>query len=1114
MFELPIELTTKPLALIGLTGLDIANPVHRSIWDAFSNNRRLENIVIQFKLLSPAHQFPRVKPKRNLYEWYKPKGILKRNWMNKYLNEIPAVVVVFYDLDWNDPQWNDKKLECASKVQTLRNALEGRNTKIAVVLIQQCTQPPPGSEDALATERATAVCGACELPPKLLYILPHGNHLLGYTSRLENALFDLAQHFYHHEYKTVKGHRDQLDKTVHQHLFVRHHYKMAFLNELKQDQTLAKKHYEQAYTNLSEIKLKDTNALEVKIVAWFINYKLCKILFNLNIAKEAIAQFKHHTDRFKLMTGPKELIFEHHAWMCSQFSTFAELFDEAIHQGLPALQIQHPGYYFQLAAQYASFRQAACKELCQNINSYPDPDPLVGEDKLEFYGQRPWRPEKLSAEPADSAKETIAVQALQYKEKLVDHSKIIIALLGNAISQFKVYRCPRMRRVLVVQMAEEYYNSKDYGKVLTLLMHMLWEYHGERWPVLITNILKNALRAAYLSTSIQDYITLACEALGPSTTFSEDYKAAVYNNVINVLNKKPPNAEPDLPDDVKLPALEKWEAEFNKTEPIVFTIDDNNMSSFVEVKARFLQPKYAVNSVVNVEVIIRNLYSGTIEFSKVSITIGNPGYSSELTITDAENGNLIFNGKEMKKLHYQFQAPQTTNGNEIRISTISLYMGNDTICCIVLRFSAVGRETNFLSRLYPEIQQLRGEFELIQPLVTAEIIQEESSLNISAESSSPALLGEWFPIKIFVTANENLSSALLNVSLVSDGAMEQSTELSLTMLNKQSLITIPIGDLEKNCSSNETVYLRAHKVGDRNVHIKVIYSNSEEIKGAKELTYSLSVTKPFEVSTLFYTTLFEPMTKGFINEPFIIMPHISCVSPWPINIISTSIELVNNICILYSCLKLLFHVIIKRIIIQGESIARESTDQSVSILAGITLTEGETGTDSYCLVPKTGSEQPTSTGVYTIKWKRANDENAIETSSSVTLAPLWVEDAVIGLEAKLPPHGWVRTPLLISYFIKNHSDYMIKLRLIMQASDAFMFAGQKQVDIYILPKNERKVEWILRPLVAGFVQLPTLSLAVPSDEEHKVSKARILEVIERSIPSHIYILPTSQTLEE
>ncbi|XP_017788618.1 PREDICTED: trafficking protein particle complex subunit 11 [Habropoda laboriosa] len=1096
MCELPRELTTKPLALIGLTGLDIANPIHRSIWDTFSNNRRLESSAIQFKLFSPTHEFPTVKPKRNSYEWCKPKGILKRNWMNKYLNEIPAVVVVFYDLDWNDPQWNEKKMECASRVQSLRNALDGRTTKITVVLIQHCAQPPPGSEDAIATERATAVCGACELPPKLLYVLPHGNHLQGYISRLESVLYDLTQSFYHHEYRIVKGHRDLLNKTVqktaHKHLFVRHQFKMAFLNELKQDQNLAQKHYTQAYSNLLEIQITDTNVMEIKTIACFINYKLCKVMFNLNVPKEAVSQFRHHTDRFKTWTGPKELIFEHHAWMCSQFSTFAELFNDAIRQGLPAVQTQHPGYYFQSAAHHASLRQAACKELCQNVTSYPEPDPLAGEEKLEFYGQRPWRPGKLNAESADPAKEANAIiQALQYKEKYtVDHSNIIIGLLGNAISQFKLYRCPRMRRVLIVQMAEEYYNSKDYGKVLTLLMHMLWEYHGERWPVLITNILKNALRAAYLSINIQDYITLAFEALGPSTTFSEDYKLAVYNNIINILHKRPPSPEPDLPDDVTHSAVEKWVMGLNQSEPIVFTIDDNNMSSFIEVKARFLQPTYAVNSTVSAEIIIRNSYNGSVEFSKVSLTISSSEYNSELIVTDAEHSNLVFHGNEVKKFPYEFQVPQQNDSNKIRITTISLYMGSETTCSIILRFSSVGRETNFLSRLYPEIQQLRrGEFETIQSLVNADIKQEESSLSISVESNNPALTGEWFPIKIFISANENVFSAFLNVSLVSDGVNEQSTELSLTMNTKQSVISIPIDNLDQNSTIQQTMYLRAHKVGDRNIHMKVDYSRSEQIKGSKELTYSLSVAKPFEISTLFYTTLFEPLTKGFINEPFIIMPHISCVSPWPISIINTSIEL-------------------------GDSVERENEDQSVSVLADVTLSEGETGTDAYCLIPKVGGEQPISTGVYTIKWKRANDDNALETSSSVTLAPLWVEDAVIGLEAQLPAHGWVRTPLLISYFIRNHSDYMITLRLTMETSDAFMFAGQKQVDIYILPKNERKVEWILRPIVAGFVQLPTLSLTVPIDEEHKLSKARLLEVVERSIPSHIYILPTSQTLEE
>lgn len=73
------------------------------------------------------------------------------------------------------------------------------------------------------------------------------------------------------------------------------------------------------------------------------------------------------------------------------------------------------------------------------------------------------------------------------------------------------------------------------------------------------------------------------------------------------------------------------------------------------------------------------------------------------------------------------------------------------------------------------IYNSRGEFEAIQPLVSAELKQEESSLRINAESNNPALLGEWLPIKISVTATENISSAILNVSLAADGANEQSS---------------------------------------------------------------------------------------------------------------------------------------------------------------------------------------------------------------------------------------------------------------------------------------------------------------------------------------------------
>lgn len=57
--------------------------------------------------------FQRVMP-------YVSKGILKRNWLEKHIRYDPAVVVIFYDCDWDDESWNEKINECSSRVQSIR----------------------------------------------------------------------------------------------------------------------------------------------------------------------------------------------------------------------------------------------------------------------------------------------------------------------------------------------------------------------------------------------------------------------------------------------------------------------------------------------------------------------------------------------------------------------------------------------------------------------------------------------------------------------------------------------------------------------------------------------------------------------------------------------------------------------------------------------------------------------------------------------------------------------------------------------------------------------------------------------------------------------------------
>lgn len=141
--ELPIELISRPSALVGLTGLNIeANSTHSLIWNSFTSSSRSERPPLNFVLFEANHTFPPAKPdvcflliyfknynwfiklsswsQRTSYEWYIPKGILKRKWMLKHLNQIPGVLVMFYDLEWDDPAWKSKHAECANLIQTTR----------------------------------------------------------------------------------------------------------------------------------------------------------------------------------------------------------------------------------------------------------------------------------------------------------------------------------------------------------------------------------------------------------------------------------------------------------------------------------------------------------------------------------------------------------------------------------------------------------------------------------------------------------------------------------------------------------------------------------------------------------------------------------------------------------------------------------------------------------------------------------------------------------------------------------------------------------------------------------------------------------------------------------
>lgn len=139
------------------------------------------------------------------------------------------------------------------------------------------------------------------------------------------------------------------------------------------DHEVALRLYKTAYNNLLDINsqvgsltigsIPPVSPFEVRSVADYISYRTCHIQFLLNHPREAITQFRKHIDTFKQHTKSPEYAFEHAAWLSQQYLLFADLFSQAVTQGVKTSKSQHPGHYYYEAAMQMIVRR-------KNITEY------------------------------------------------------------------------------------------------------------------------------------------------------------------------------------------------------------------------------------------------------------------------------------------------------------------------------------------------------------------------------------------------------------------------------------------------------------------------------------------------------------------------------------------------------------------------------------------------------------------------------------------------------------------------------------------------------------------------------------------------------------------------
>lgn len=278
----------------------------------------------------------------------------------------------------------------------------------------------------------------------------------------------------------------------------------------------------------------DTNCLEIKTVAGFINYKICRLMFKLNLPRDSITQFKAHIEKYKTRSGFKELIFEHHGWLSQQFSYFGEIFNEAVKNGLAAIQTQNPAIYYLKAAEHVYKRRELFQQNSTFVPNLPNEDPASPSTQFsllysDYFGVR-------NGNEREQGIDQQIIALVRELEGKYNYSTVIINLLSQAMSQFKIYRCARSRKKCAVMMADEYFKSGEFTKALTLYSLMLQDFRQERWYSIFTDILTKTIHSATLAASVNDLVASSVEAMSMNIKISISERQLILENLWKVFN--------------------------------------------------------------------------------------------------------------------------------------------------------------------------------------------------------------------------------------------------------------------------------------------------------------------------------------------------------------------------------------------------------------------------------------------------------------------------------------------------------------------------------------------------------------------------------------------------
>nr|CAD2133915.1 unnamed protein product [Meloidogyne enterolobii] len=518
--------------LIFFNGLELNGKCahHEAIFNAFTDLKRERSVQCQYKILNYGDDFfkrnnsKKTPPNDSISIKNKTRGIIKYNWQYKYLDERPALIVLFIDLDWDSDLWLQQKNECESRLNVLRQSIGQLETKLALVLIQKAKTTV---DDSIATEKAIEICQFCKISTRQFYVFPLLTDKKATAEcivRLEIAFYQIAQEAYQAYFKKIRA---RSVPNNDQQVLLRQQFKLAFISELREDRHSSLRYYKQAYQIAADLEMLELSIYELINIAGFLNYKICELNFILNSPLEALNQFRKHSSNFfnrQMGNYPsKELaIIEFELWKSQQNRLFADLFNFAVSNGVAAYASQNPGRFLEEAASHLKRANSLIRQL-KTKNAHQQRQSCSINLDLNaptiYFGHRPWlNNETILAEMKGNLQLVEHAAKIFLEQNIQENYSQSIQLFSAAIGQFKRYHCKRFATLSYLNIAEEYICFKQFGNSLQILQHVSTELRTSSFYSLLRNVLVLMANCAYCSLNINEWILAIVQLLHSEMT--------------------------------------------------------------------------------------------------------------------------------------------------------------------------------------------------------------------------------------------------------------------------------------------------------------------------------------------------------------------------------------------------------------------------------------------------------------------------------------------------------------------------------------------------------------------------------------------------------------------